>query len=72
MSKTRKMLEETRGEAVGALRQTRYFVKQADWLQERCPDGVLRDVEGLVKRVDRATIAVNDRGSRIAQPLPLN
>ena len=29
--------------------EARYFVKQADWLQERFPDAVLRDVEGLVK-----------------------
>jgi type I restriction enzyme M protein len=29
-------------------------------LQERFPDAVLRDVEGLVKRVDRATIAAHD------------
>ena len=61
MTRARKALEETRAEAVEALRQTRYFVKQADWLQERFPDAVLRDVEGLVKRVDRD----DDRGSRL-------
>ena len=43
-----------------ALRHARYFVKQADWLQERFPDAVLSDVEGLVKRVDRATVAAHD------------
>jgi hypothetical protein len=38
------------------LRLPRYFVKQADWLQERFPDAKLRDVEGLVKLVDRKEI----------------
>lgn len=56
----RKALDEGRAAAVEALRQARYFVKQADWLQERFPDAELRDVEGLVKRVDRATIAAHD------------
>ncbi|MCF6113405.1 type I restriction-modification system subunit M [Mesorhizobium muleiense] len=57
VSRARKVLDEARAKAVEALRQTRYFVKQADWLQERFPDAKLRDVEGLVKRVDRAAIA---------------
>ena len=60
VNKARKALDEARAAAVEALRQARYFVKQADWLQERFPDAVLRDVEGLVKRVDRATIATHD------------
>jgi type I restriction enzyme M protein len=60
VNKARKALDEMRASAVEALRRARYFVKQADWLQERFPDGVLRDVEGLVKRVDRATIAAHD------------
>ena len=38
----------------------RYFQRQARWLTERFPDGELRDVEGLVKLVDRAEIAAND------------
>ena len=54
VNKARKALDEARAAAVEALRQARYFVKQADWLQERFPDAVLRDVEGLVKLVDRA------------------
>jgi type I restriction enzyme M protein len=45
---------------VKALRSPRYLVRQADWLQERFPDARLRDVEGLVKLVDRATIAAHD------------
>ncbi len=60
VNKARKALEGARADAVEALRQTRYFVKQADWLQERFPDAELRDVEGLVKRVSRAEIAAHD------------
>jgi type I restriction enzyme M protein len=56
VSKARKALEAARAEAVEALRLARYFVRQADWLQDRFPDAKLRDVEGLVKLVDRATI----------------
>jgi type I restriction enzyme M protein len=45
---------------VEQLKQVRYFWKQAHWLRERFPDARLRDVEGLVKVVDRAEIAAND------------
>jgi type I restriction enzyme M protein len=38
----------------------RYFHKQAAWLTERFPNGELRDVEGLVKLVDRAELEAND------------
>ena len=37
VNRARKALEEARAAAVEALRQARYFVKQADWLQERFP-----------------------------------
>ena len=60
INKARKTLEDARAEAVEALRGTRYLVRQADWLQERFPDAELRDVEGLVKLVDRAEIAEHD------------
>lgn len=60
INKVRKTTETARSEAVESLRLTRYFVKQADWLQERFPDGALRDVEGLVKLVDRAKITTHD------------
>lgn len=53
-------MDEARAAAVEALRLSRSFVKQADWLQERFPDAVLRDVDGLVKLVDRAAIASQD------------
>ncbi len=60
VNRARKALDEARAAPVEALRQTRYIVRQADWLQERFPDALFRDVEGLVKRVDRATIAAQD------------
>ena len=46
--------------AWGQLRKVRYFWRQAHWLTERFPDAKLRDVEGLVKLVDRAEIKAND------------
>ncbi len=60
ISKARKAVDEARAGAVEALRETRYFVRQTDWLQDHFPDAVLRDVDGLVKLVDRATIASHD------------
>ena len=60
ISRARRALEDTRAVAVEALRQTRYFVRQADWLQQRFPDAELRDIEGLVQLVDRAEIEAHD------------
>jgi type I restriction enzyme M protein len=60
VTKARKALEAARADAVEALRRPRYFVRQADWLQERFPEAALRDVAGLVKLVDRATIEAHD------------
>ena len=60
INKARKALEGARGGAVEALRQARYFVRQADWLQERFPDAELRGVEGLVKLVDRNEVEAHD------------
>ena len=60
ITKAHKALESARAAAVEALRRARYFVRQADWLQERFPDAELRDVEGLVKLVDRAQIEEHD------------
>jgi type I restriction enzyme M protein len=60
VNKARKALEAAREGAVEALRHPRYFVRQADWLQERFPEAKLRDEEGLVKLVDRATIRAHD------------
>ena len=60
VNKARRALEDARARAVEALRRTRYFVRQADWLQERFPKAELRDIEGLVKLVDRPEIAAHD------------
>ena len=60
VNKARKALEAARAEAVEALRQTRYFVRQADWLQERFPEAKLANVAGLVKRVSRAEMEAHD------------
>lgn len=60
ITKARKTMETARAAAVEALRLPRYFVKQADWLQERFPDAKLRDVEGLVKLVDPKEIESHD------------
>ena len=60
INKARRALEDTRIRAVEALQRTRYFLCQADWLQERFPDAELRDVEGLVKQVSRSEIEAHD------------
>ena len=56
----RRVLEDARATGVEALRRARYFVLQADWLQERFPDAEMRNVEGLVKLVSRAEIEEHD------------
>jgi type I restriction enzyme M protein len=60
VTRARKGLEVARSEAAEALRMARYFLRQADWLQERFPEAQLRDVAGLVKLVNRAEIAAHD------------
>ena len=60
IGKARRSLENARAVAVEALRRARHFVHQADWLQERFPDARFRDVEGLVKLVERAEIETHD------------
>jgi type I restriction enzyme M protein len=60
VTRARKALEAARADAVEALRRARYFVRQADWLQERFPEARLRDVEGLVKLVGQAAIKAHD------------
>ena len=59
-SRARRALEDMRDNAMETLRRARYFVRQADWLQERFPEAELRDVEGLVKLVDRSEIEAHD------------
>ncbi len=58
--RARKAADEARVLAVERLKQVRHFWKQAHWLTERFPEAELRDVEGLVKLVDRAGIEAND------------
>ena len=60
VTRARKAADETRRQAVEQLRQVRYFWRQVHWLTERFPKAKLRDVEGLVKLVDRAEIEAND------------
>jgi len=56
----KKQTEEARDIAVHQLKLVRYFYHQADWLVERFPDEKLRDVEGLVKLVDKEGLKEND------------
>jgi type I restriction enzyme M protein len=58
--RARKEADEARQIAVSRLKEVRYFHKQAVWLTERFPDAILRDVEGLVKLVDRSELEAND------------
>ena len=60
ITRARKAADEARQIAVEQLKQVRYFWRQAHWLTERFPEARLRDVEGLVKLVDRAEIEAND------------
>jgi type I restriction-modification system DNA methylase subunit len=56
----KKQTEEARDTAVNQLKIVRYFHYQAEWLTERFPEETLRDVEGLVKLVDRKELEEND------------
>ena len=60
LSRARKAADDARRRAVEQLDRVRYFHQQTRWLTERFPEGELRDVEGLVKLVDRAEIEAND------------
>ena len=56
----KKQVDEARDTAVNQLKLARYFHHQGEWLTERFPEGKLRDVEGLVKLVDKAELKEND------------
>ncbi len=58
--RTRKAADEARRVAVEQLKRVRYFRRHAAWLTERFPEGELRDMEGLVKLVDKADLEAND------------
>ena len=56
----KKQVEEVRDTTVSQLKLARYFHHQAEWLMERFPEEKLRDVEGLVKLVDKSELKEND------------
>ena len=60
ITQARKAADEARQAVVTQLKQVRYFHKQAVWLTERFPKGVLCDVEGLVKLVGKKELEAND------------
>jgi type I restriction enzyme M protein len=60
ITRARKAGDDARQIAVEQLKEVRYFWKHAHWLTERFPEAKLRDVEGLVKLVDRSEIESND------------
>ena len=53
-------LDAQRHTVIEHLKEARYFLAQAEWLQSRFPDAELCDLQGLVKLVDRDEIAAND------------
>ncbi|MFH1930837.1 MAG: N-6 DNA methylase [Pseudomonadota bacterium] len=56
----KKQVETARNITVDQLKLARYFYHQTEWLTERFPGEKLRDVEGLVKLVDKAELKEND------------
>lgn len=56
----KKQVETARDISVNQLKLVRYFYHQIEWLVERFPEEKLRDVEGLVKLVDKAELKEND------------
>ncbi len=58
--KTLKVVETLKQQAVEQLKLVSYFHHQAQWLTERFPDEKLRDVEGLVKLVNKEELIEND------------
>ncbi|TRV00252.1 MAG: SAM-dependent DNA methyltransferase [Microcystis wesenbergii Mw_QC_B_20070930_S4] len=56
----RKEADTNRQNAIEQLKSVRGFYRHAHWLLERFPDAKLRDVEGLVKVVDREELQAND------------
>ncbi|MGJ8572292.1 MAG: N-6 DNA methylase [Hoeflea sp.] len=53
-------LDTARHEVTEHLKQARYFHTQAEWLQTRFPNAELRNIEGLVKLVNRAELKAHD------------
>ena len=57
VAKSRKIVDANREFAVSRLKQVRYFYKQVIWLTGHFPEGKFRDVEGLVKLVNKADLS---------------
>jgi type I restriction enzyme M protein len=60
ISKVRKETDEIRLLSVKQIKKIRYFWMQAHWLVDKFPEGRIRNVEGLVKLVDRKEIGTED------------
>jgi len=60
ISNLKKQTEKAMDAAVKQLKKVQYFYHQAEWLVMRFPEGKLRDVEGLVKLVDKSEFQEND------------
>jgi type I restriction enzyme M protein len=60
LAKHLKELDAARTKTVDQLKNAVYFHRQAAWLLDRFPEGMLTDVPGLVKLVDRPEIAAAD------------
>jgi type I restriction enzyme M protein len=60
ITRARKAADKARQLVVEQLKLVRYFHRHARWLTERFPEAKLRNVEGLVKLVDRSEIEAND------------
>lgn len=60
LRKTMEIWDAVREEALEALRETLYFLHQADWLQERFPEAQYADVAGLSKVVTLEEIEAKD------------
>jgi type I restriction enzyme M protein len=60
VSNLKKQTEDVQDIAINQLKLARYFYHQAEWLIERFPEENLRDVEGLVKLVNKADLKEND------------
>lgn len=55
-----KETNEIRKMLIEKLKRLNYMYRQVNWLQTRFPEAELRDVQGLVKLVDRSEIEEND------------
>jgi len=59
-SSLKKEVDAARKIVIDQLKKISYFHKQAHWLLSRFPEGELKNVEGLVKLVDKSELEAND------------